>query len=86
MVTKPEHWRVITPLLGIANFLGICIVGIVSYFMIRTVDQFDKHLDKIDTKFESQTAVNERLDHRLTLIQGQCCKKSKQDNDDLNTY
>lgn len=74
--TKPEHWRVLTPIFGVLNFLGVLVVGIVGWFLIRTVEQFDKHLESIDAKFEAQNKTNFNFEHRITLIQGQCCKRS----------
>lgn len=73
---KPEHWRVITPIFGALNFIGICVVSIIGWFMVRTVDSFDKHLDKIDSKFDFQETKNVDFEHRITLVQGQCCKRS----------
>lgn len=74
--TKPEHWRIATPILAVLNFLGISFVGVLTWFMIRTIDEWDKHLEKIDTKFEKQEIVNFRFQRDLALVQGQCCKRS----------
>jgi len=76
MVFKQENWRWLTPIFGLLNFVGIMIVGIIGFFMIRTIDQFDKHLERIDVKFDSQEARNTDFEHRITLVQGQCCKRS----------
>lgn len=75
-VHKPEQWRILTPILGVLNFIGMGVVGILTWFMVRTVDQFDRHLEKIDNKFEKQEAINNGFEHRITLVQGQCCKRS----------
>lgn len=76
VVTKPESWRWLTPIFGVLNFFGIMIVGIIGFFLVRTIDQFDKHLDRIDIKFDQQAMTNQKLDHQITLVQGQCCRKS----------
>lgn len=73
--TRPNQWRMITPILSFCNFLGICIVGIIGWFMVRTIDQFDKHLDRIEVKWERQNEINQSQDHRITLIQATCCNR-----------
>lgn len=74
--TKPEHWRIITPIFGVlACFSGIGST-LISWSVQHTVESFDKHLDKIDAKFESQEVKNTNFEHRITLVQGQCCKRS----------
>lgn len=74
--SKPEHWRILTPIFGALAFTASVISAFVGYSVNRTVDEFDKHLAIIDTKFDEQSHNNIDFEHRITLIQGQCCKRS----------
>lgn len=72
---KPEHWRILTPIFGVLNFIGMLGLGVVGWFIVRTVDQFDHHLEKLDSRLESQTAINTDFERRISLMQGQCCNR-----------
>ncbi len=82
-VRNPETWRWLTPIFSVLNFTGVLFVGIIGWFLIRTVDQFDHHLNTIDSKFEQQTQINTSVAQQLAFIKGRCCNAGRINGDDL---
>lgn len=79
-----QRWRIGTPIIGALNLMATLVIGVFGWFIVRTVDTFDKHLEKIDLKFDSQETKNTSFEHRITLVQGQCCKRSINQTEDNN--
>lgn len=77
VVRNPEQWRWLTPMFGVLNFTGTIFIGVIGYFLIRTVDQFDHHLERLDTKFEEQTKVNATVMQQLSFIKGRYYNQGK---------
>lgn len=70
---KPEHWRVLTPTAVVINLVATLIVG---YLPVHTIERFEKHLDRIDEKFDIINSKHNEVERKLALVQGQCCKRS----------
>lgn len=77
---KPEHWRIITPIIGFMAFISAVGANIASWSVQHTVEDFQSHLSKLDDKFDKQYIVDSDLRDKITLVQGQCCRRSIADS------
>lgn len=84
---KPEHWRIITPILGCLAFFSSVGSNVASWSIQHTIETIDKRMDGIESKldkqddrasdkFDAMAKVQSSLDSRLSMLQGQCCRKS----------
>lgn len=82
MVAKnPEKWRAITPWVTITNlFVSFC-VGIIGFFLIRTLDQLEKSItkqsDRIDQIVSDMNKSNRENDRQYSQLKYQCCSEIK---------
>lgn len=63
---RHEPWHLVTRGLGILNTV---LLAMVAFFSMHMVDDIYKRLDNFANK-------QEQFDSRLSMIQGQCCRKS----------
>lgn len=93
---KPEHWRIITPIVGALAFISSVGSNIASWSVQHTIESIDKrmdgmqlsldkHVDRINDKFDTVTQKQETLNSRLSMIQGQCCRKSFIDTQEIQS-
>lgn len=90
VVKNPEQWRAITPWVTITNlFVSMC-VGIVGFFLVRTLDTLEKSISKqserMDQFVSDMNKSDRENDKRYSQLRYQCCSELKNNFDGQVSY